>query len=89
MHIAGATHQAFAHFGQGTEDILLDDVMCIGTESSLLDCEYDANTIDCGHFEDAGVTCAESIGVLQSYLLIWFVSIDFLYQMSAHMVMFV
>ena len=60
---AGATHQSFAHFGQGNGPIVLDDVMCNGTESQLLDCEYDASTIDCTHFEDAGVACAESIGM--------------------------
>ena len=55
----GATEHSFAHFGQGSNDIFLDEVMCDGSESRLLDCPYDPNH-DCSHFEDAGVTCAES-----------------------------
>ncbi len=61
-NITGATQQSFAHFGQGNGEIVLDDVMCDGSESELLDCKYDDITVDCSHFEDAGVTCAESIG---------------------------
>ena len=39
--------------------IWLDDVRCAGTETRLIDCP--ANTIgdsNCGHHEDAGVSCA-------------------------------
>ena len=63
---AGATVFGFAHFGQGTGDILLDDVLCLGNESFLLDCPYDSSTVDCGHFEDAGVACLPSPGKLLS-----------------------
>ena len=59
----GATVFGFAHFGQGAGDILLDDVQCLGNESFLLDCPYDSSTIDCGHFEDAGVACLPSPGM--------------------------
>ena len=45
-----------AHFGAGIGDIYLDNVGCIGTESSLLDCSYISNT-GCSHSEDAGVRC--------------------------------
>ncbi|KAL5499890.1 hypothetical protein EMCRGX_G011357 [Ephydatia muelleri] len=47
-----------AHFGAGTGSILLDDVICSGSESSLLDCTR-ASTVYCytGHQEDAGVRC--------------------------------
>ena len=67
--LTGATAHSLAHFGEGSDGIFLDDVGCDGSESLLLDCPYDANTIDCSHFEDAGVTCAESISMqLISYI---------------------
>ena len=45
-------------FGGGSGDILLDNVVCRGTESSLLECS--TNPIrqhNCDHSEDAGVRC--------------------------------
>jgi hypothetical protein len=56
FNVAGAIARSRAFFGQGTVPILLDDVACVGTESTLLSCRYTA--IDnCVHAEDAGVTC--------------------------------
>ena len=46
-------------YGEGTGSILLDDLVCIGNEDSLLHC-IDINDIgfhDCNHSEDAGVRC--------------------------------
>ena len=47
-----------AHFGAGIGSTFLDDVICSGSESSLLDCTR-ASTVYCytGHQEDAGVRC--------------------------------
>ena len=47
-----------AHFGAGIGSTFLDDVICSGSESSLLDCTR-AGTVYCytGHQEDAGVRC--------------------------------
>ena len=53
----GAIAYRYAHFGQGSGPILMDDVSCTGSESSLINCTYDRYTGDCGHHEDAGVRC--------------------------------
>ena len=47
-----------AHFGPGTGPIFLDDVVCQGSESSLMDCAHgDWGEHDCSHWEDASVIC--------------------------------
>ncbi|XP_041481622.1 deleted in malignant brain tumors 1 protein-like isoform X1 [Lytechinus variegatus] len=46
-------------FGQGSGDILLDEVDCIGDESSIFYCSHDGVGVSsCSHGEDAGVRCA-------------------------------
>ena len=45
-----------AYFNQGTGRIVMDDVHCNGTESTLTSCRH-KNNHNCGHFEDAGVKC--------------------------------
>ena len=47
-----------AYFGQGSGNILLDNLRCTGTENSLLSCPRNSLYLhDCGHSEDAGVSC--------------------------------
>ena len=48
-----------AHYCPGSGEILLDDVVCTGSESSLLYCKHNGIHIhNCGHHEDIGVKCA-------------------------------
>ena len=47
-----------AIFGSGSGSIFLDNVLCRGSESSLLDCNTNAiGQHNCDHSEDAGVRC--------------------------------
>ena len=48
-----------AGFGEGSGSIILDNVMCVGNETNLLDCARGAEIYasNCEHREDAGVRC--------------------------------
>ena len=47
-----------AYYGEGSGQILLDDVNCKGHESHLLDCDHNGiSGHDCDHSKDAGVEC--------------------------------
>ncbi len=47
-----------ASFGQGIGNIVLDDVLCAGTEATVFDCPHAGiNVQNCDHSEDAGVVC--------------------------------
>ena len=37
----------------------MDSVRCSGTETRLTDCDYDADTSEDSHDEDAGVRCPQ------------------------------
>ncbi|XP_039365572.1 deleted in malignant brain tumors 1 protein-like [Mauremys reevesii] len=51
---------AGAHFGQGSDNIWLDDVQCTGTEAALAECRARPwGDNNCHHGEDAGVVCSD------------------------------
>uniref|UniRef100_K7FHA6 Soluble scavenger receptor cysteine-rich domain-containing protein SSC5D n=1 Tax=Pelodiscus sinensis TaxID=13735 RepID=K7FHA6_PELSI len=48
-----------AHFGQGSDIILLDEVQCTGTEAGLEECQARPwGEHNCNHGEDASVVCS-------------------------------
>jgi hypothetical protein len=56
--VVGSEALSRAAFGAGSGQIWLDNVLCTGLESRLIDCQ--ANTLgshNCVHQEDAGVRC--------------------------------
>ena len=58
--VIGAQAFSYAYFGEGTGEILLDNVYCRGNEPRLIDCHRLSPVIgyhNCLHYEDAGVHC--------------------------------
>lgn len=56
--ISHATFKSRAAFGQGSGEIVLDDVVCTGDEYSIAVCRHNGFGRDnCGHREDVGVIC--------------------------------
>ena len=68
-----------AYFGQGSGSILLDNVTCIGSESTLANCGHlgVGITRTCSHSNDAGVSC--SIGGSNGYVHMYIVCVVCVY----------
>ena len=61
-HSSGVSVWHYAYYGQGSGPIWLDDVLCTGRETSILECR--ANPIgvhNCGHNEDVGILCPSKL----------------------------
>ena len=59
LHYIGATAQCCASYGRGSGSIVLDNLACTGTETSLFNCGHNGiNSHNCAHSEDVGVTCS-------------------------------
>ena len=51
-----------AKYGEGSGRIWLDDVECVGNESSITECQHSGwGDHNCGHFEDASVICSRKL----------------------------
>ena len=65
ISIIGASVFYNAYFGQGFGPIFLDDLLCTGRETRIIDCPRSTSTgvgdIDLcrGHLDDAGLRCVE------------------------------
>ena len=68
----GGEAWSLAEFGEGSGAIHLDNVECTGEEPGLSFCpqaeELD-DYLNCGHYEDAGVECGNSIYFLNLFCL--------------------
>ena len=55
--VTGARYNAY--YGQGSGQIWLRNLRCVGTESTVGDCSHDGwgYTSSCRHYDDAGVKC--------------------------------
>ena len=61
LGFTGGTAHSSAHFGEGTGQIWLDNVQCTTYDTSLATCNANPwGDENCGHYEDAGVSCSKA-----------------------------
>ena len=51
-----------SHFGSVPADFAMDDLNCIGSETSIFECAHNI-VDDCGSSEGAGVICSDNPGM--------------------------
>ncbi|KAJ8300514.1 hypothetical protein KUTeg_022033 [Tegillarca granosa] len=69
LNSAGASAKANATYGAGSGTIIMDNVVCVGTESNLGQCQFQGFGInDCDHTEDAGVRCQPRMYIICDYI---------------------
>ena len=62
--IIGAITLTLGNVVDGTGQIALDELRCVGTESRLINCPHRGLGVhDCRHTEDAGVRCTIESGI--------------------------
>ena len=64
MLYIGASYSCCAAYGRGSGPIHMDDVRCVGNESSLIECQH-ISRHNCGHGEDVSVQCRTSEQLLK------------------------
>ena len=58
FYFRGGRAYSFVRYGKGP--VWMDEVACVGTETSITDCQFDGwSQHDCTHQEDAGVICGD------------------------------
>ena len=58
LSFIGATRLLGSSIVDGTGQIVLDDLLCTGSESRLIDCPHNGlGNHNCDHSDDAGVRC--------------------------------
>ena len=58
-------------FGPGTGYVVIDNVKCNGTETSILDCHLNgASNVKCYHSNDVGVSCTNQTCVYSDMITI-------------------
>ena len=76
--LIGAVYFLNAFFGQGTGQIVLDNVLCYGTEPRIYDCANSNGVIhsSCGHDDDASVRCLPSNISMSQLIIPYILGID-------------
>lgn len=65
MHIFRKTSKAFggATYGQGSGPVWLDNVKCMGTETSIEECSHNSwGSHNCYHWKDVSISCLPFTG---------------------------
>ena len=81
-YLGAQSYKKGTYYGQGSGEILLDDVVCTETESSLLHCQHPGvHNHNCRHSKDIGIKCA-SMKLCVLIIVSWVIALDiFMYFM--------